>query len=351
MANRTSTASVSNTVGVLSSVPSQKYYADPLYLHHSDSSNIVLVSCVLTGSENYEIWSRAMSFALSGKNKLDFVEGLVPLPNDPDLAGEWHRCDAVVMCWILNCVDKNIFSHLVFCTKASDAWSNLRLMFRKPYGIRLYSILHELSNTTQGNDTVAEYYMKLKSLWVQYASVSPSSRCVCAASHDLLRYESNLRLMQFLMGLNEKYYTLSFIILRSDPLPDVMDAFAMVSREESARVIDAGNTSDKTLSAVVSEKKFVKSRVKNPNLKCSHCGGSGHLVERCYKLIGYPEKRCFPKNENAGESANIVRETSSSNVVEPSNNTPDSSELIEQLLRMANVCKDDHSHKVNMAGI
>lgn len=49
-------------------------YSDPLYLHPSDSSNTVFITCVLTGSENYVIWSKAMRFSLSGKNKLNFVE-------------------------------------------------------------------------------------------------------------------------------------------------------------------------------------------------------------------------------------------------------------------------------------
>ncbi|KAF2284884.1 hypothetical protein GH714_031900 [Hevea brasiliensis] len=37
----------------------------------------------------------------------------------------------------------------------------------------------------------------------------------------------------------------------------------------------------------------ISSSSKNPgksnNLKCSHCGQPGHLKQRCYELIGYPE--------------------------------------------------------------
>lgn len=61
-------------------------YSDPLYLHLSNSSNTALISHVLTGCENYSIWSRATSFSLGGKNKLSFVEGLIPIPNKPNLA-------------------------------------------------------------------------------------------------------------------------------------------------------------------------------------------------------------------------------------------------------------------------
>lgn len=85
-------------------------YSDHLYLHPSDSSNIVLTSCVLTGCENYAIWFRAMRFSLSGKNKLNFVEGLVHVPIELELVEKWNRCNLVIMSWLLNYVDKTIYS-------------------------------------------------------------------------------------------------------------------------------------------------------------------------------------------------------------------------------------------------
>lgn len=65
-------------------------YSDPLYLYPSDSSNTILIFCVLTGYDNYAIWSRAMSFSLYGKNKLSFVEGIVPLHANPEVANKWN---------------------------------------------------------------------------------------------------------------------------------------------------------------------------------------------------------------------------------------------------------------------
>ncbi|GJS74995.1 copia protein [Tanacetum coccineum] len=43
------------------------------------------------------------------------------------------------------------------------------------------------------------------------------------------------KLMQFLMGLNDVYQPIMSNLLEKDPLPDVNDAFAIVSREESHR--------------------------------------------------------------------------------------------------------------------
>ena len=51
------------------------------YLHYSDSPGLVLVSHLLT-SENYTSWSTTMLIALSVKNKVCFVEGSLPQPED-----------------------------------------------------------------------------------------------------------------------------------------------------------------------------------------------------------------------------------------------------------------------------
>ena len=58
-------------------------YNDPYYLHNSDGPGLVLVSQTLTG-DNYATWSRSMRIALSVKNKLDFVEGSLPQPNETE---------------------------------------------------------------------------------------------------------------------------------------------------------------------------------------------------------------------------------------------------------------------------
>lgn len=79
-----------------------------------------MISCVLTGCENYSVWSRAMSFSLGGKNKLNIVEGLVPMPVEQELADKWNKCNSVILSWLLNSVDKSIYSSLVYLTKASD---------------------------------------------------------------------------------------------------------------------------------------------------------------------------------------------------------------------------------------
>lgn len=85
--------------------------------------------------------------------------------------------------------------------------------------------------------------------------------------------------MQFLMGFNDYYVSVRRNILMRSPLSFIDTAFNLVSQKESHRSLLSG--SDKSLSVFTTKKQF-KSKAKNLNLKCSHCGGQLHLVERCF---------------------------------------------------------------------
>lgn len=55
-------------------------YMNLYHLHHSDSTNLIIVSDLLTES-NYNSWSRAMLIGLLCKNKVGFVGGSLPCPS------------------------------------------------------------------------------------------------------------------------------------------------------------------------------------------------------------------------------------------------------------------------------
>ncbi|GKB52370.1 ribonuclease H-like domain-containing protein [Tanacetum coccineum] len=71
-------------------------------------------------------------------------------------------------------------------------------------------------------------------LW-QFDSLVDLPACVCEGSDKLTEHAQLLRLMQFLMGLDDVYGSVRSIILTSDPIPDVKSAFATLSRDESHR--------------------------------------------------------------------------------------------------------------------
>ncbi|GKB51547.1 ribonuclease H-like domain-containing protein [Tanacetum coccineum] len=81
----------------------------------------------------------------------------------------------------------------------------------------------------------------LNSLWREFDALTKllkctcKVKCACDASKELDLHHQIIKLMQFLMGLDEYYQPIRSAILTRDPLPDVKDAYNNVSREESHR--------------------------------------------------------------------------------------------------------------------
>ncbi|GKE69045.1 hypothetical protein Tco_1527117, partial [Tanacetum coccineum] len=70
----------------------------------------------------------------------------------------------------------------------------------------------------------------------QYNAMIELPKCVCTASEGFKKHNQLLKLMQFLMGLDDFYMQIRSSILSREVLPDVRNAYATISSEESHRV-------------------------------------------------------------------------------------------------------------------
>nr|GEV89718.1 ribonuclease H-like domain-containing protein [Tanacetum cinerariifolium] len=169
--------------------------------------------------------------------------------------------------------------------------------------------------------------------------------------------------MQFLMGLDDVYQPIRSNILTWEPLPLVKIAFVVVSEEESHRNVSSVGSTSKPPSPTAfatkvfdnknsvkrgneNNKNYVK-RGPNPNLKCIYCNKDGHIVERCFDLIGYPSNYKKPGNQNTSKY-NVNNAVSNPN---PST-APIMSFFNEQMLKLQSLINDKSiSNSVtNMAG-
>lgn len=171
-------------------------------------------------------------------------------------------------------------------------------------GSVIFNVVHKINEFKQGELSVPDYYHKLNSYWREFDTLTLLPTCTCAAHEGILKHNQLIRLMQFLMGLNDVYQPIRSNILSRDPLPDVKEAFNVVSREESHRGLhpssDSKNSSKVQPAAFVAKSNNFKtngfkrynsnnnSRGPNPNLLCTHCGLLGHTVDRCFEIVGYP---------------------------------------------------------------
>ncbi|GJS96534.1 retrovirus-related pol polyprotein from transposon TNT 1-94 [Tanacetum coccineum] len=171
--------------------------SDPLHLHPNDSTALTVVSIKLKGTENYQVWSCAMLLALEVKNKTGFIDGSSKRSSTDEVLGrQWDGVNAVVF--------------------GMDLEFNFRGTFL--------------------GSSIADYYHKLNALWKHFDAMIELLRCVCNASEGFKKRNQLMKLMQFLMGLDDSYIQIRSSILSREVLPDVRSAYATISSEESHRV-------------------------------------------------------------------------------------------------------------------
>ncbi|KAJ0834089.1 putative retrotransposon gag domain, retrotransposon Copia-like protein [Helianthus annuus] len=217
---------------------------DPLFLHPSDSSSLTIVGIKLKGTENYRVWSSAMKLALEAKNKFGFIDGKCKKNTDDEvLSSQWDRCNSVVLSWLLNSVSEELYLGQVFSKLASDVWTDLKETYDKVDGSIVYDLYKKINCITQNGSSVSEYYHKLNTMWTQFDAVLQLPSCSCQAAKDYNDFSTLIKLMQFLMGLDDVYQPVRTNLLTREPLPPVKVAFSIVSREESHRNSSVGTKS------------------------------------------------------------------------------------------------------------
>ncbi|KAH7853115.1 hypothetical protein Vadar_033437 [Vaccinium darrowii] len=155
-----------------------------------------------------------------------------------------------------------------------------------------------------GTMSVASYNTKLPVFLDELDFYHPLSTCACyqcGEGSNKTAHHNEDRLMQFLMGLNDTYNPIRGQILLLKPVPDIREAYNMVTQDEKQREI--GNDSLTENFSVAAAVRFPKgsnsnksfgnpssfpSNSNNEGLFCRYCKNDTHTIETCYKLHGFP---------------------------------------------------------------
>ncbi|KAM0053389.1 putative transcription factor interactor and regulator CCHC(Zn) family [Helianthus debilis subsp. tardiflorus] len=334
---------------------------DPLYLHPSDSSALTIVNIKLKGTENYSVWSSAMKLALEAKNKFGFINGKCEKPKDNDvLAAQWDRCNSVVLTWLLNSVSEELFLGQVFSKLASEVWTDLKETYDKVDGSVVYDLYKKINCISQNGCSVAEYYNKLTTMWKQFDAMVQLPSCSCQAAKDYNDFSTLIKLMQFLMGLDDVYQPVRTQFLTREPFPSVKAAYALISREESHRLSSSGSKGQNVSYVARSNQSNQNTSRRNfrgPNstLKCTHCNMIGHTVDRCFEIIGYPpgmKKRSSGSFGRNNSNNNTSRSSMSSGPSSSATSAlPFTPEQIAKLMSLVGEKSEGDQEKSNMGGM
>ncbi|XP_074285495.1 uncharacterized protein LOC141611005 [Silene latifolia] len=154
------------------------------------------------------------------------------------------------MRWIQFSLTEKIARSFNYVTSSKQLWEELNERYNQTNAPHLYKLRKEMTQISQGNDTVAEYYARLKSVWEDLRSIDPLPDCTCAAIATctcqllkrIVERDNRNNLIDFLMGLDKKYDQIRGHILALEPLPTVNQAFAKVHQSEMQKQITEADT-------------------------------------------------------------------------------------------------------------
>nr|GEY06892.1 ribonuclease H-like domain-containing protein [Tanacetum cinerariifolium] len=251
-------------------------HGNHLHLHPDDSNCASIVSVKLTRVENYRIWASTMKLAVQIKHKMSFVIGTYVRSSYLASASLIEQCDifnVVVLNWILSSLSQDVYLGNVFSDNAQIVWKELEETYDRIDGSIVFNLLSELGD------------------------------------HGKL-----MKLMQFLIGLDDIYQPIRSSLLTREVLLEVKDAFMILAKEESHRGIPATTANFNKPQAYVfafrvndvkrsnSNANWHNGNTSNNNkgnynnLLCKNCGLKGHTIETCFKIIGQPPD--FKRNPN-----------------------------------------------------
>ena len=148
---------------------------------------------------------------------------------------------------------------------------------------------------TQCAIDVNTYFTCLMILWDEHKDFQPIPACWCRAMKAWMDFQQQEYVMQFLMGLNDCYTQTWAQILMLATLPPFSKVFTLVVQEEFQQYITHDTFSlfdpltiqdSNPLATIVVAARNSKPKWTRPLY--IHCSIQGHIVNKCYKLHGYP---------------------------------------------------------------
>ncbi|GKC20988.1 ribonuclease H-like domain-containing protein [Tanacetum coccineum] len=175
--------------------------------------------------------------------------------------GGFHSCEVIFIKLVdlvleaVNCLDAGNPLHVQNSDNSNSVIIPFKLLGTENYRIWFGAMKLALqvrnkfgiNSIKQGGSSVADYYHRLHSLWREFDALTKLPKCVCKvkcgcdASKELGLHQQLMKLMQFLMGLDDCYQPVRSSLLTRDPLPEVKDAYNVDLKRE--RILGTGSES------------------------------------------------------------------------------------------------------------
>ncbi|XP_057538250.1 uncharacterized protein LOC130815786 [Amaranthus tricolor] len=243
-----------------------------------------------------------MTIALSGKNKLRFVDGSLARLTNNSAAKAWDMVDNVVMGWIIAVLEDSIANSILSYKTSKDIWDEINERYGQSSNAQMFSLQEELNALTQTTDlSISDFFIKIKNLWDEFDGLNPIPTCSCNATASgtcnvakkIFKMQKNSKVISFLMKLDKRYKQVRSNMLMMHDFPTATQAYRILLQEEThLQLSTSGGNINDSMACRVEKLKFqdkgsnryniTKSfKSKRPSLWCDHCKMNGHTKGKC----------------------------------------------------------------------
>ncbi|CAJ2665900.1 unnamed protein product [Trifolium pratense] len=213
----------------------------PIIIHSESSS---FNAGIILDETNYDMWSQIMEMHLAEKEKLSFIRGNKQPPTEDDDGYEkWYGDNQKVKRWLLMAMTPDIMKRYIRLKSARDILKALSKAFYDGADeLQVFTLNQRAFSAKQNGKSLSVYYGELTEI---FSELDHRDKVIMECEKDVAAYHKNRS-------------------SQNGPSQKQQDR----SRNNHPKV-PMGSTKS--------------------NQKCTQCDQSGHIRERCFELIGYPE--------------------------------------------------------------
>ncbi|XP_020260332.1 uncharacterized protein LOC109836748 isoform X2 [Asparagus officinalis] len=292
----------------------------PIVAGETFAPKVVLGATIKLNGANYLLWAQAFRIFIGAQSKLPHLLASPPPTSDPTY-NSWLSSDYCVMTWLLNSMEAQISSSVMFLTTAKEMWDNLKIMYGNEKNVsRVFKIYERLFAFKQGDKSVPEFFGELKGLIDELEMHQPA----VADAATLLGYRRDLAVSKFLSGLNSNLQSqVRGQILGGDTIPSLTAIFFRVMQVSTGVTSDTTTPSPPTMDQSVMFSNRGKGRGRGRgrdsgggrgsfggrqgesdkgSRQCGHYGRINHISEKCWEKFGRPQWAQVADTESTNSS-------------------------------------------------
>ncbi|XP_068636864.1 uncharacterized protein [Aristolochia californica] len=204
---------------------------------HVQSENSGFTTSVTLTEVNYDVWSQTIEMQIAGREKLEYIMGKTPFPQETDASyAKWYGENQKVKGWLLTSMSPDIMKRYIRLCTTREIWNALEKAFYDGSDeSQLFSLNQRVFSTIQTGQPLSTYYGDLVEI---FQELDHRNRIIMKDPDDVIAYRKSVERLCvhiFLNGLDTKFVQVRGEILRKDPILDLEEAYAYVRCDSVCR--------------------------------------------------------------------------------------------------------------------